>query len=115
MEKMFTQVPADFVPNVQEEEAYEQYSCGCDCLKNVPPKTVMFIRRTMSNFTRRERHLFLLSRLQRDLPLNIEENFKIQYHLTSDVELCAQAYEFVFAVGHGQLADLRKVLYSHGK
>ena len=57
----------------------------------------------------------MLSRLQRDLPLDKQDQARIPYNLSSDIKLCSSAYEFVFAVGKTQLLDLRKVLYKHGK
>ena len=108
-------VPADFVPTEKETEEYSKFERDDNCLDKVPKKTVLFNRRTLHNFDQRQRHLFLLSRLQRDLPLEKEKNFKMVFHLTHDVKLCSDAYEFVFHVSHNQLQSLKATLYSHGK
>ena len=110
------QVPHDFEPTEAERKLYREFECDDNCLncEDIPEKLILYIRRTVLNFRYRERHIFLLARLQRDLPLAKVEKYHMDYRITADVKVCSKAFHFVFGVSETQMKSIRERLYQYG-
>ena len=93
----------------------EKFKCEDGCLVDVPVNCVLFIRRTLKNLTQKERHIYLLGRLQREFPWKKESHFVQEFYLTKDIKVCKIAFCFACAIAKDQLERLKSILYSHGK